>query len=67
MSMSEFHVPEIHCEGCIRSLTSAVRALDAKATLRADLSTKRVRVETSAADEAVAEAFRDAGFDVAPA
>jgi copper chaperone len=63
--MSEFHVPEIHCEGCIRSLTGALKGLDAKATLRADLNTKRVRVETSAADEAVAEAFRDAGFEVA--
>lgn len=65
--MSDFRVPEIHCEGCVRALTGAVRDLDAKAALSADLTTKLVHVETSATDAAVAEAFRDAGFDVEPA
>ena len=64
LSMSQFRVPEIHCDGCIRSLTGAVRELDPKASLQADLTTKLVRVETSVPDEAVAEAFRDAGFTV---
>jgi copper chaperone len=62
--MSQFRVPDIHCDGCIRALTGAVRDLDDKATLQADLTTKLVRVETTAATEAVAEAMRDAGFTV---
>lgn len=62
--MIQFRVPDIHCEGCIRALTGAVRDLDAAATLHADLDTKVVRVETSAGVAAVAEAMRDAGFDV---
>ena len=62
--MSQFRVPEIHCDGCIRSLTGAVRDLDAKASVQVDLTTKLVRVETSASDAAVAEAIRDAGFSV---
>ena len=62
--MSRFRVPEIHCDGCIRSLTGAVRELDGKARLQADLTTKLVLVETTASDEAVAEAMREAGFDV---
>ncbi len=62
--MSLFHVPDIHCDGCIRALTGAVHDLDDKATLQADLRTKQVRVETTAPDEAVAEAMRDAGFTV---
>ena len=45
-------------------LAHAVRDLDDKATLQADLQTKQVRVETTAPDEAVAEAMRDAGFTV---
>ncbi len=64
--MPHFRVPDIHCDGCIRSLTSAVRDLDAGATLHADLATKLVRVETTAQDDAVAEAMRDAGFTVDP-
>jgi copper chaperone CopZ len=62
--MSEFRVPEIHCDGCIRSLTGAVRELDSAATLRADLTSKLVTVDSKASDAAVAEAMRDAGFDV---
>lgn len=62
--MSQFHVPDIHCDGCIRAMTSAVQDLDAHATLRADLETKRVTIETTASDTAVAEAIRDAGFTV---
>jgi copper chaperone len=65
--MSQFRVSDIHCDGCVRALTGAVRDLDGEATLQADLATKLVRVETSANDEAVAEAFRDAGFTVEPA
>jgi copper chaperone len=65
--MSTFHVPDIHCEGCVRSLTRAVHELDSAATLQADLLTKVVEVQTAATDAAVAEAFRDAGFDVEPA
>jgi len=45
-------------------MTSAVQDLDAHATLRADLETKRVTIETTASDTAVAEAIRDAGFTV---
>ncbi|MGD0706699.1 MAG: heavy-metal-associated domain-containing protein [Trebonia sp.] len=62
--MPQFRVPDIHCDGCIRAMTAAVRGLDEKATLEADLATKLVRVDSTAGDEAVAEAIRDAGFTV---
>jgi copper chaperone len=45
-------------------LTQAVRALDPDAMLRADLERKQVEVRAKAADDAVADAMRDAGFDV---
>ena len=47
-------------------MTTAVRDLDAAATLQADLATKLVRIESTAAKAAVAEALRDAGFTVRP-
>jgi copper chaperone len=65
--MLTFLVPEMHCDGCIRSLTKAVQALDENATLTADLQARRVTVQTSAASATVVEAFEDAGFDVEPA
>jgi copper chaperone len=62
--MSVFRVPDMHCDGCVRSVTGAVRDLDDKATVQADLQTRQVRVETTASDEAVAAAIREAGFTV---
>ncbi|PPQ37295.1 heavy-metal-associated domain-containing protein [Rhodopila globiformis] len=62
--MSVFRVPDMHCDGCVRSVTGAVRDLDEKATVQADLQTRQVRVETTASDEAVAAAIREAGFTV---
>lgn len=64
--MSQFHVPDIHCDGCIRALTAVARSLDSNATVEADLETKLVTVRTEAADAAVMAAFEDAGFSVAP-
>lgn len=62
--MSVFRVPDMHCDGCVRSVTGAVRELDDRATVQADLQTRQVRVETTASDEAVAAAIREAGFAV---
>ena len=64
MSTSQFRVPEIHCDGCVRSLTGAIRDVDGKAEVEADLASKLVRVRSTAADTAIAEAIRDAGFSV---
>ena len=62
--MSVFRVPDMHCDGCVRSVTGAVRDLDEKATVQADLQTRQVQVETTASDQAVAEAIQEAGFTV---
>ena len=62
--MLTFHVPEMHCDGCVRSLTKAAQALDPAASVAADMGRHLVTVTTSAAGPAMAEAFQDAGFDV---
>jgi copper chaperone len=63
--MSVFMVPDMHCDGCVKALTGAVRDLDAAAVVQADLATHQVRVDSVVSDAAVADAFRDAGFTVA--
>jgi copper chaperone len=65
--MLTYHIPDMHCDGCVRSLTKAAQALDQNATLTADLQTRRVTITTSALPTAVTEAFEDAGYDVEPA
>ena len=65
--MFQFRVPDMHCDGCVRSLTGAVHDIDAKATVNADLATHTVRVDSTATAAAVADAMRDAGFTVEPA
>ena len=60
--MSQFRVPDMHCDGCVRSLTGAIRALDANATVYADLETLLVRVDSTVSDIAVIAAIEDAGF-----
>lgn len=64
--MTQFRIPEIHCDGCVRALTAAVRGLDSQAALQADLVTKQVQVHTIAPVGAVADAMRQAGFTVEP-
>lgn len=65
--MVTFKVPDMHCEGCVRSLTGALRDVDAAATIEADLTSRLVRVGSSASPDALAEAMRDAGFEVTTA
>jgi len=62
--MPDFRVPDMHCDGCIRALTGAVQEVDRQATLNADLDTKLVHVASAASPQALAEAMREAGFDV---
>jgi copper chaperone len=59
-----FRIPDIHCDGCVRSLTGAAHQVDAEATIRADLRTKSVTVNTVASAADIAAAFREAGFTV---
>lgn len=60
--MSQFRVPDMHCDGCVRSVTKAIQSVDAGAKVEADLETKLVRIESGAGAEALAAAIEDAGF-----
>jgi len=58
----QFHVEEMMCGGCAKSVAKALTNLDQNARVETDPPSRTVRVETSASQEAVEKALADAGF-----
>ncbi|UNK42392.1 heavy-metal-associated domain-containing protein [Luteimonas sp. S4-F44] len=58
----QFHLDDMTCGGCVRSVTKAIQAVDAQASVEADPPNRTVVVQTSASREAVVAALREAGF-----
>lgn len=65
--MVQFHVAGMTCGGCARSVTNAVKGVDADATVDVDLATKLVAVDSKAEAGVIANAIKAAGYDVAVA
>lgn len=62
--MPAFIVPDMHCDGCIASMTKAIQAIDPHARVTADLVRHEVDVTSHQPAEALAAAIEDAGFSV---
>jgi copper chaperone CopZ len=60
----QFDVPDIHCDGCVKSITKAIKRVDPEAHVAADLETKRVIIGSSAQAHEIAEAIQAAGYEV---
>lgn len=60
----QFTVPDMACSACASTITQAVTAIDPGAKVAADPATKRVNIETQAAETAVKEAIAAAGYTV---
>ncbi|NBJ13389.1 heavy-metal-associated domain-containing protein [Microvirga arsenatis] len=60
--MHHFHVPDMTCGGCLRSVTRAIQALDPQARVEADLDTRTVRVESAEEETSLLEALGNGGF-----
>lgn len=65
--MTEFDVPDMSCESCVRAITRAVQAADPAARLRVDLVRKRVSIDSARPSDVLEAALQDAGFDAVPA
>jgi copper chaperone CopZ len=68
MISKEFNVPKVHCDGCERTIHSAVGQLDGVAKVEASHVTKKVLVEFNPAsiDEVrIREALKAAGYPAA--
>lgn len=64
MANSTFIVPDMDCQGCVASITAAVRRIDGKASVTADLDTKHVVIGSDARAQEIAAAIEDSGFTV---
>jgi copper chaperone len=60
--MLRYQVDDLSCGHCVQAVTQAVKGVDPTAVVTIDLPTKRVEVQSSAADAAVAGAIREAGY-----
>ncbi|CAH2604069.1 Heavy-metal-associated domain-containing protein [Rhodovastum atsumiense] len=65
--MPRFSVPDMSCNGCVRSITGAVQGVDPAARVEADLDTHLVTIDSQAAPAALQAAITEAGFTVTPA
>ena len=60
--MIEIKVPDMTCGHCVSTITKAVKALDAAATLDISLDEHRVRVESKASQEDLLHVIAEAGY-----
>ncbi len=58
----QLKVPKLTCSSCAKTVTKAVKTIDADATVKVDTRTKLVDVETQASETAVKEALTAAGY-----
>jgi copper chaperone len=60
--MYQFKVEDMTCGHCVSRVTKAVKAVDSQAQVDISLRDKRVNVLSSAAQDQIAEAIKDAGY-----
>jgi copper chaperone len=65
--MHQFNVGDMTCGHCASTITKAVKAADAKATVDVHLGEKRVAVASQLSQQEIAEAIREAGYTPQPA
>ena len=58
----QFHIENMTCGGCARSVEKIIQKQDAASKVSVDLATGRVEAETSADPAAIAAALTAAGF-----
>ncbi len=60
----EMKVPSMVCNGCVDTVTKAIKSLDAEAVVEIDLPTKMVKVDGKPSEESIKEAITSAGHTV---
>lgn len=59
----ELAVSGMSCGHCVKSITQAIVQLDAKAEVKVDLASARVKVTSSLSQDQVMSAIDDLGFE----
>lgn len=66
--MIAFKVDDMTCGHCVQTITQAVKGVDAGATLRIDLASHRVEIDSTKLDPGrLRDAIADAGYTPVPA
>ena len=60
----QLNVPDMTCGGCVSTITYAIKAVDANASIYGDPKTKIVLVETEFSEVAIKGAIMAAGYQV---
>ncbi|HAA31987.1 MAG TPA: heavy metal transporter [Cyanobacteria bacterium UBA8553] len=55
-------IPKLACSACVNTVTKAIQAVDANATVQANTKTKLVSVETQASETAIKQAITAVGY-----
>ncbi len=66
MPMTILDVKGMTCGHCVKAVTAAVQALDARARVDVDLAQGVVRVESTSPAGTIAQAIVEAGYEAAP-
>lgn len=61
----QFHIQNMTCFGCARSVTAAIHSVDKTAVVKADPENRTVNVESSADRKAIEAALEEAGYPAA--
>lgn len=59
-----FHIDNMTCGGCVRSVTKAIQSVDPVAEVNADPATHKVEVVTTAPRAKLEAVLADVGFSV---
>jgi copper chaperone len=62
--MKEFKVDGMTCQGCVKSVTNAIKAIDENAEVSVDLGTKIVNVLSAKTEKEIRDSIEDAGYDI---
>lgn len=60
--MLELQVPDMSCDHCVATITKTVRALDGDATVKADLGSQTVSIDSRVDRQKITVALEEAGY-----
>jgi len=58
----QLKVPDMTCEGCVSTITNAIKTVDVNSSIQGDPKTKIVLVETESPESAIKKAIAQVGY-----
>jgi copper chaperone len=58
----QFHIENMTCGGCVRSVTKAIRSVDPSAEVTADPASHKVEVKSAASRDRLVAALTEVGY-----